>query len=326
MSLQAPESNNGEHQANLHPGQGQLPEGLNRNSEHASTTGQSNKEDDTPPEIPEGIDPTFFQLSEEEKENAADIKDAIESLTDADNLSDFMYANMALVWDVATAVEHAYLIQEVRNEYKILLTYEDGVRAITELVELWPTYFLSYMFDLKEAKSVLVMDLSVPDKESWRDPRKVAKLIRGGFYVTAATFPTLEVMRKGKTDIFEFEGFQWGKGMVEVRGADEVTRQTIGALPSKFEAHFYHTPMMANVFVSMLKKMLPTEVAARFHVGFRFAGGRLSTFYLQPTPEIASKRTLGNLLEGLKIRFDSEKMFSLDTNYGTLQEEEEGED
>ncbi|CAB9522925.1 expressed unknown protein [Seminavis robusta] len=321
MSIQ-PASGNGDQQANLQ-GHEQHADELNNEPIAASATGESAKDEETPPETPDGLDPSFFQLSEEEKENALDIKDAVEGLPDLDNLSDFMYANMALVWDVTTSIKHAYIMQEVRKEYKILLTYEDGVRAFTEVMELVPTFFLSYMFDVKDAKSVLVMDLSVPKNEMWRDPKKIEKFMRCGFYLSYATFPTLETVRKGKTDIFEFEGFQWGKGWVELRWAEHLTNLTIGAFPSNFRTHFYHTPVMANVFVSMLKKMLPNEVAARIHAGFQFAGGRLSNFYLLPTPEVAAERTLANLLMGLKIRMDSEKMFSLDEHYGIPQEEEE---
>ncbi|CAB9528957.1 expressed unknown protein [Seminavis robusta] len=304
-------------------GQGVIASELTLESENpaAADAAHASKDAQRQPKVPEGLDPSFFWLSDEEKENALDIKEAIESLPDLDNLSDFMYANMALVWDVATAVEHAYILQEVRMEYKVPVTFEDGVRALTELFETIPLYFLSYMFDLRAAKSVLVMDLSSIGQRLMRDPKNVEKIIRGASYVCYATIPTLDIVRKGKNDIFEFGEFQWGKGMVDLKCVEQVTVQTIGAFPANFQAHFYHTPMMANVFVSMWKKVIPKEVADKFHVGFRFAGGRLSNFYLLPTPEVATKKTLANLIAGLKIRLDSEKMFSLDADYGSPPEE-----
>ncbi|CAB9504812.1 expressed unknown protein [Seminavis robusta] len=257
------------------------------------------------------LDPSLFKLSVEEKERALLIKNAIEALPDLDNLSDFMYANMALVGSVAESVEKAFLMQEVRQEYNIQLTYADGVRSLSAMIELMPLVFMCFSFNLEEERSLMVLDATKLRTSIWRDPKNVEIIIRGAFYLCYATFPTLGIVRAGKTDIFEFEGFQMGKGMVDVQMGAQITCQTIGAFPSNVTTKFYHTSVMANVINAMIKKLVPKEIGSKWEFGCQCAGGRLDRLYMVPTPEIATKRVLANLFKGLKIRMESERTFTL---------------
>ncbi|CAB9501973.1 expressed unknown protein [Seminavis robusta] len=259
------------------------------------------------------LDPSLFKLSKEERELALEIKESIESLPDLDILSDFMYANMALVGGVEEAVEKAYLMQEVREEYKIQLTYEDGVRSIRDMIKLLPLTFMSYSFDLKQDRSVMVLDCTKFRQTIWRDPKNMEIILRGAFYVSYATFPSLGIVRAGKTDIFECEGFRLGIGMVDVKIGGQITCQTIGAFPANVTTKFYNTSSMANVISAMTKKLIPKEIGSKWEFGCRLpGGGRLDKLYLQPTPEVATERVLSNFCKGLKIRMESEKIFQLE--------------
>ncbi|CAB9521427.1 expressed unknown protein [Seminavis robusta] len=258
------------------------------------------------------LDPALFKLSKEERELALEIKESIECLPDVDMLSDFMYANMALVGGVEEAVEKAYLMQEVREEYKILLTYEDGVRSLRDIIELLPLVFMSYSFDLKQDRSVLVLDCTKFRQTVWRDPKSMERILRGAFYMSYATFPSLGIVRAGKTDIFEWEGFELGMGMLDVKIGGQITSQTIGAFPANVTTKFFHTSSMANVIIAMTKKLVPKKIGSKWEFGCQFAGGRLDKFYMQPTPEVAIERVFQNFCNGLKIRMESEKIFRLE--------------
>ncbi|CAB9496573.1 expressed unknown protein [Seminavis robusta] len=261
------------------------------------------------------LDPNLFNLSEEERDRALNIKELVEGLPDLNGLSDLMYANLAVLGDAEWALERAYQMQEVRQEYKIRLTYQDAVQSIKALMELLPLTFLSYSFNLQQAESIMIVDLIKFRLTLWRDPKGFETMMRGLFYLSYATIPSLEIARKGKTDLFECEGFKLGCGMLDVKICSQITCQTVGAFPANAYTKFYHTPVMANVVVSMTKKLVPKEIAEQWEFGCRFAGGRLDKFYLQPTPEIATQRTLANFCEGLKIRMASELVFSLDDDY-----------
>ncbi|CAB9507694.1 expressed unknown protein [Seminavis robusta] len=204
-------------------------------------------------------------------------------------------------------------MQRVRSEYSILGTYEDGVQAIRAFMDFAPKTLMSFTFNPHTGKSVLVIDGVVPLQELWREPKNVNITIRGCFYLCYATFPTLQCVRVGNTHVFELEGHSWGKGVMQAKNFVKLTNHTHGAFPSVIkETRFYNTPSVANMFFTMVNKFIPQEVSDRHKVGCKFSGGRLSNFYMVPTPEEASQRTFLNICIGLKIRMESEKAFSLD--------------
>ncbi|CAB9518976.1 expressed unknown protein [Seminavis robusta] len=221
-----------------------------------------------------------------------------------------------MMGDVNWAVDRAYKMQEVREEYNILLTYEDGVRSIEAMVDLLPLVWMSYTFNLQTGSSVMVLDSTKYRTSLWKNPRNIEIMVKGGFYAMYATHPCLEVVRKGKVDIMECEGYQYGAGMADLAQSAHFTSLSVGAFPSNVITKFYHTPVMANVFISMWKKLIPKDIASKIEVGCQYPGGRLDQFYMLPSPEAATKRVLKNFRKGLKVRMESEKLFSLDQSMG----------
>ncbi|CAB9531714.1 hypothetical protein SEMRO_3883_G351670.1 [Seminavis robusta] len=151
-----------------------------------------------------------------------------------------------MMGDVDWAVSRVYKMQEVRQEYSILLTYEDGVRSIQDMVELLPGVWMSYMFNLETGLSVMVMDSPKYRASVWRDPKNVEIIVKGAFYAMYATHPCFEVIRKGKVDIFECQGFQYGSGMADLAQSAHFTSLSVGAFPSNVTSKFYHTPVMGK--------------------------------------------------------------------------------
>ncbi|CAB9525743.1 expressed unknown protein [Seminavis robusta] len=258
------------------------------------------------------IDPSLFKISEQEKEWAIEIKDAIENLPDLDDLSDFMYVNLAISGkgSLEWAVDRAYKMQEVRQEYNIALTYEEGKRSLQRMTELLPNYFMSYDFDPHSGKCTLVMDAANPTIKVMRNPRSGDELCRAVHYMCYATFPSFESVRLGNIHIFECQGWQMSMNKVEI--VKKIGHASHDAFPSNLITKFYHTSSMTNIFCSMAKKLLSKDVGDRWQFGCKSEAGRLDKFYMVPTPEAATQRVLNNWYKSLWIRMESEKTFKLD--------------
>ncbi|CAB9501721.1 unknown protein [Seminavis robusta] len=223
------------------------------------------------------LDPSLFQLSDQEKEWALEIKQAIEDLPDLDVLSDFMCVNLAIAGkgSVDWALDRAYKMQETRKEYNIALTYEEGKRALQKLAENIPCGLLSYDFDLHTGKCTLVLHFAESIKASMRDPRKADEICRGVHYLCYSTFPSLESVRVGNLHIFECEG--WDMRMARVENIAKITNSGHDCFPSNVITHFYHTSSMTNVVLAMVKKLVSKDVACKWKFGLKFYAAGATT-------------------------------------------------
>ena len=93
-------------------------------------------------------DPRRMMLTQEEHQCALRIKAAIEAKPEVDNLSDFMYAQFALICqdNIEEAVTHVMALQATRQEYDIEDSYEHGCRSVEAYAQLLPEYLLSFGF------------------------------------------------------------------------------------------------------------------------------------------------------------------------------------
>ncbi|CAB9506907.1 expressed unknown protein [Seminavis robusta] len=261
------------------------------------------------------LDPSLFHLSPNEKELALEIRETIQGLPDVDNVSDFMAAHLAIACkgDMTWAMDRVYKMRDIRKEYKIALTYPEGAKTIQDMFALAPDLLLSYQYNLHTGDVVLVMDMtSQYAKEAFSNPKSMNIVGRGVHYLCHAMFPCFEAVRVGNVHILECEGFDWGKGMVDVAQFGKLTNISHGAFPSVLRTKFFNTPTVLNVLVSMCKRYIPKEISSQFELGCTFVGGRLDKFYRVPNREVALKRAVDMLCESLQIRMESEKVFSLD--------------
>ena len=72
----------------------------------------------------------------------------------------------------------------------------------------------------------------------------------------------------------------------------------------------YHTGVFFNIVASTLRAFLPQEYRWRLQIGC-VASKRLDQLLLVPTPEAATERTLGRVMEALERRYRHEKNFML---------------
>ncbi|CAB9511142.1 expressed unknown protein [Seminavis robusta] len=149
------------------------------------------------------FDRSLLSLSVLELRRAWQVKAAFRSFCDLDFESDFMFAHLAIAakGDLEWAIDRAYKMQRVRREYNVLGTYEEGVKAIRVFLDIAPKTLMSFMYNPRSGRSVLVFDSAVPLQELCHQ-KNMDITIRGSFYLCYATFPTLQCVHVLATRIY----------------------------------------------------------------------------------------------------------------------------
>lgn len=74
------------------------------------------------------------------------------------------------------------------------------------------------------------------------------------------------------------------------------------------------TPLVANVFHSLMKPIMSKEIQDTIHLGVKFDesfDGRLDSLFLQPTYEIANERQVMTVKSFLEKRYHNDQHFRL---------------
>ncbi|CAB9503857.1 expressed unknown protein [Seminavis robusta] len=260
-------------------------------------------------------DQSRMTLSTQEREWAMAIKQAIESNPEVDNESDFFYAAMALVeqGNVEAAVRRTHNLQEIRQEYDIVDSFERGRRALHQSFQLYPEHFLSFSYSYQYGSYVLVVDFAKqPTVQLFHSHIEGMKpKLREIYYMNQIVSPDFESIRKGAILVAEC-------GRVDlVTGTKNMTLfrhiwHIILAFPSKMQkVKHFHTGLFSNLLVSATKKFLPEEMCSSLEVGCICEAGSLDRLYLQPNLEAANQRVLCRLEETLLRRYENEAKFKL---------------
>ncbi|CAB9501766.1 expressed unknown protein [Seminavis robusta] len=265
------------------------------------------------PPIKGPYDKGRMQLTHQEKTWALAIKEGIESEAEVDNLTDFWYAQLALIChdDVSNAIERAQQLQYLREEYNIVETYEFGRRCIHQAISLFPDYYLCLSFNHQDGNYVLVVDLTKLPMSTFRtNPNAVDIKVCEIYFMSHLMSPDFEAIRRGIICVAECEGYQMqhdiGVGIWR-RVWDMVVPYPLNLQKIK---HF-HTGVMSNIMVSMVRQFLPRSIKDRIEVGCLSEAGRLDGMYLMPNKEAARKRTLSRLEDALQRRYNNEAAFKL---------------
>lgn len=261
-----------------------------------------------------------MQLMTEERDWALQLKAAIESCPDMDNLSDMTIACLAIATegDLERAMDQAYQMQEMNKEYSILDTLEDGLRHVKDIYipnGLGDRFCLTIEPTTAPETGgyTFVGDISKLDLRNYQTPQQIQRFFKGLFYQMITVTPDLMAVRAGVHAHAECEGWKWKHNMMDLNFFKRMLRDTAGILPIKHQKmYFYNAPMLFNTMASMAKSALPKHVTDSFQMGCRCPlGERLDTFYNLPTREIAEAR-LHQRLEGLlRKRYSNEKNFVL---------------
>ena len=256
-------------------------------------------------------DPRRMLLTLEEQWWAIDIKTAVEETPGLDELSDFMYAQLAIVCEdnVRDAVDRAQALQDFRQEYSILDSCEDGCHAIKKMAQLQPLFLLSSNFSPGDGAYAVAMDLTKVDTTAFSTEAQIRSYFAGCYYIGNANFPDLESMRKGLIVLVECEGFDWKK-KPNFKLIQKLYSQLVSIYPLRAKLMHYHTGVIFNVMSAALKRLLPQELKDQFQIGLTFEA-RLDSVFLVPTAEAANQRLLHKLEMGLKRRSQNEESFSL---------------
>ena len=259
-------------------------------------------------------DPSRMYLSPEERQWALEIKDIVESTPELDNLSDFFYVQVALVeqGDLEAALTRIAKLQELRHEYGIVEDdYEFAKRGLQEGFHQNPKWLINIAFHADDGTYVTVFDLKEFRADIFKkSPRKEQIFQRGCYLWQHVPCPDFEAIRKGSTVMLECEGHSMTQGGMDLK-TFRATLDIATAYPIHVQKFVHvHTGVFTNLMVSMGKRFLPRDVAAKFVMGVQ-AENRLDELFMTPDFDTAFARNWSRIDDSLKRRFHHIKTFSL---------------
>lgn len=257
-------------------------------------------------------DPRRMDLSEEERNWALDIKKTIEGDPELDNLTDFKYAQLALMdkGNIEMAVERAHKLQLFREEYGVMDSQEDAGRHVRKEIELMPRCYMCYIFEA--GNYVMLANWSGFNAECLADPENMVTHMCANYYILTCYCPDFEAIRRGLVGLFECaDCHQKPVRTIDMQLYRKFWSELAAVYPMRFKKmkHF-HTGVFINLLYSMIKRFLTPEIRKVIEVGCDF-DGRLDEVYLTPTVEEANARLLQQIDEALGKRYENERAFTL---------------
>lgn len=260
-------------------------------------------------------DPSRMVLTKEEREWALQVKAAITQDSDLDNLTDFVYSQLALSvprGQMQEAMEKAHGLQALRRDKRLLDTSSQAKRIVKEFMEMFPGYLLALHPNELEGGYIFVFDSTKQDAFTFSSNPKAFDLwISTLYYALSAATCDFESNRQGLSLHVECAGFDFLKHF-GIKVFTKVWTEGGLAFPVRWKAlkHF-HTSMFKNLLVSMAKRFIPKETHRKFQVGCISEAGLLDKVYQTPDAAAANRRFEENIMECLQRRFENERTFSL---------------
>ncbi|CAB9501308.1 expressed unknown protein [Seminavis robusta] len=251
-------------------------------------------------------------ITEEERNWALAIKEAVEGDPDLSNISDFLCAQLAIVEpnNMEAALNRIRQMQWFKEEYDIRDSLEDARKLVQEYLCLFENHILSFSYSYEHGSYICCIDCAACDKDALQTEKQWQTNLGGFFYMHNAMNPDLMSMRNGVIMVYECEGFTFSK-MGGIKTANRITKDFVAFYPTKHQSlKFYHTGMFMNLLLAVSKPLLPQGVTARNEVGCIFQG-RLDTFYLVPSAADAQQRNYIRVMDALSRRYANEASFRL---------------
>ena len=274
----------------------------------------------------------------EERQLACKIRAAIQKSPDIDNLPDFYYAQLSLATKanfedrgrdgdgndqgnqddeggvVQAALNTAHHLQEFREQYGILDTFEDAQRSLRNFLSLiGPRVYLSFCFNSRDGNYCIIYDIAAIDQKTLKGPNSPEIYQKGVYYMLHALACDLEAIRRGAILICECEGFDWKKHM-DFSTTKKIMTELTCAYPVTFQRFkYFHAGIFINLMNSLKKRFLPKRIIDKMDTACQF-DGRLSDIYLVPNPEAASQKVYLRLVEALLQRYANIETFRLPTD------------
>jgi hypothetical protein len=256
-------------------------------------------------------DPRRMKLTREEYGWALEVKNHLQSIPELDHLSDYMYAQLAVVarGDLQEAEYRAIGLQEFVQEFKIMDTYEEGCRYLRFMMETFPRQFLSFSFAEIEGTYVLAQDVVHFDTTLLKTQAQINSWFGGAYYLHATFTPDMATVRKGHVVLVECQGLDW-TAKQNFKLLQKMFAQHMRYYPIKCETRHYHTGMVMNLMMSMAKRFLSKETRESLKMGL-VLDSRLDQLFLVPDVATANARMIGRLEATLKRRYENENSFTL---------------
>lgn len=256
-------------------------------------------------------DPRRMILTRQETTWALNIKHAIEGTPELDNLTDFWYAQFAIICEdnIEEVVKRALGLQAYRQEYKILDTYNDANRRLRAYTSIFPTTYLSFSFSPLVGTYIIVQDGTKLDTTLISSPAQEEDFFAGGFYLHALLGSDFESLRKGEFWIVETEGFYWTQKQnfkLMRRGFSEL----LTVYPFQATLKLFNAGIVFNTVFSCCRAILPKNIRDRIEGGLT-CDARLDSCFLVPSLEAARQRLLSRIEITLTRRYDNEATFTL---------------
>ncbi|CAB9512890.1 expressed unknown protein [Seminavis robusta] len=254
-----------------------------------------------------------MSITEAERAWALTIKEAVEANDEIDNLSDFWYAQLAIVDhdNVDAAQQHSAHMQAFRQEYDIRDNLEDAKSTVWEFLTLFDRpWVLAFSYSVESQSYIWVVDIAQIDKKDLVTNKQWRIYLAGLYYLRQALNPNLRAISTGISIIHECEGFDFGK-MGGLEHVARMARELIGEYPARhYSLRFFHTGYFVNVMMSTIKRFLPKNMTERMEYGCS-CDGRLDQIWLVPDAKTVLQRNYIRIMQTLQLRYENEARFSL---------------
>lgn len=252
-----------------------------------------------------------MQLSEDERQQARAIKAAVQEDDELEEVPDMRYAQLALIDgdDVDRALERIRHFQLFKYEYQLEDSFDEGNRIMRSFFEKQPGAVLSVSYNAIDGNYVYIYDQVAFNPHSIQTPEDWRVALFFCYYVFQAMTPDVFAIRQGCVFIGECDGYDWT--MVNVDCVRRLWDEVFSVYPIKIgELKCFHSGVVANILLSMLKPFFPRDLQHRINLGCQFEG-RLDTYYAVPTWEAAAQKTLKEIESFLCRRYYNESQFVL---------------
>lgn len=298
-----------------------------------------------PIELEPEEDADRMELLDAQRTWALSIKEAIEADPEADNLSDFWYAQLAIVDrnDLEEAMCHAIDMQSFRQEYDIKDNMEDAKKSVWEFMTLFENFTISFSYCKRTQGYIWVNDIPAQDFSVLVSEKEWRSYLAAIYYIHQAMNSDFLSINNGYSLVHECEGFDITT-FGGLRHCNRFVRELGSKYPTRHAAvKFYNTSKLfrrssfiyawkksiqdpshnsffffflfskgtvVNITVSMIKHLLPRDMKAAFEVGLK-GPQRLDKCFLVPDAKTAKLRNFSRIMEALKLRYDNQADFEL---------------
>ena len=185
-------------------------------------------------------------------------------MPDVDNLSDFMYAQLALVCgtDMDDAIRRVMGLQDFKQEYKVLEEYKEGCRCFRKVFQLFPEQNLSFSFSPKDGTYVFLHDSSQFNPDAFTSAEMVDEWLKAMYYWHTNFCPDLESIRKGVIVLVECKGMTLRADVLKIFSV--LFSELLAFYPVNGQVRHYNTGAMMNVLCSTLRRLLPQHLKESF--------------------------------------------------------------